>query len=158
MAKSGMGIASSTRCSRITLRSIRATNYERLRTARKRRGAERAPLASGPPCYRVIGTSSSDTRRTRHGRLPDILAKSPEPWRQRHCRSSSGEVQNAESPAPRRMRTSRYGRHGDSSDDIEPARATRHWHCPAPAIAKVAPLLLEQRVEQLPRQRLRPVS
>jgi hypothetical protein len=113
-----------------------------------------APLASGPPCYPAIGTSNSDSRWTRHGRLPDILAMSPEPWQHRHCRSSSGEVQNAES----RKRANRYGSGGDASGDIEPDRATRRWHCSAPAIARAAPPLRERRVGRPPPQGLRPVS
>jgi hypothetical protein len=110
-----------------------------------------APLASGPPCYPAIGTSSSDSRWIGHGRLPDIPAMSPEPWQQSHCRSSSGE-------APRRKRTSRYGGGGDASGDIEPARATQRWHCSAPAIARAAPPLRERRVGWLLPQGLPPMS
>jgi len=106
----------------------------------------------------AIGTSSSDTRRKGHGRLPDIRAMSPEPWPQRHCRSSIGVVQNEGNHAPSRKRTSRYGSGGDASGDIEPARTTRRWHCPAPAIARAAPPLRERRGGRLPPQGLRPVS
>ena len=109
------------------------------------------------PCYSAIGTSSSERRWSRHGRLPDIPAMSPEPWQQSHCRSSSGEVQNARcNRALRRKRTSRCGSGGDASADIEPARATRRCHCSAPA--RAAPLLRERRVGWLPPQGLRPVS
>ena len=55
-----------------------------------------APLASGPPRDSAIGTSNSDSRRTVHGRLPDILAMSPETWQHRHYRNSIAGVQIAE--------------------------------------------------------------
>jgi hypothetical protein len=84
---------------------------------------------------------------------------SPEPWRQSHCRSSIGEVQNAKrNQARRRKRTSRYGNSGDPSGDIEPDRATQRWHCPAPAVARAAPPLRERRVARPPPQGLQPVS
>jgi hypothetical protein len=116
----------------------------------------------------AIGTSNSDSRWRGHGRLLDIPAMSPEPWRQRRYRSSSAEVPIAGcNQAPRRKRTSRYDSGGDPSGDIEPDRATRRWHRPAPTIARAAPLLRERRVGRLPPQRrvgrlppqrLRPVS
>jgi len=127
-----------------------------------------APLASGPLLQvrladPAIGTSSSGSRWIGHGRLPDILAMSPETWRQRHSRSSSAEVRIAQcNQAPRRKRTSRYDSRydncGDSSGDIEPDRPTRRWHRLAPAIARAAPPLRERRVGRPLPQRLRPVS
>jgi hypothetical protein len=84
---------------------------------------------------------------------------SPETWRQSHCRSSTGEVQNAKrNQARHRKRTSRYGNSGDPSGDIEPDRATRRWHCSAPAVARAAPPLRERRVAQPPPPGLQPAS
>jgi hypothetical protein len=111
-----------------------------------------APIALGSACYPVIGTCSSDRRRTGHGRLPDSLAMSPDPWRQRHCRSSRGDFEkNAQ------KHSSRYGSSGDAHGDIEPDRASRRLHRSAPAVATAAPPLRELRMGGLPRQGLRPV-